>query len=179
MADIAKVINRTAVREAFHARGARVPQGFLEDLEIAVMVVLRRASAGGIDPGPVMNPAEAPPGASDREKALREKFMTGGCVYLKESLLKEALREALGKDRIETAWVAHVSTLICLKVNDAVGRRASGSTPAVPSSLLRFFMRSLEAKTMRVDAFLSKCKDPDFLGAWERRLEASKAEAAK
>lgn len=180
MSDAKKMINQAAVREAFHLRGARVPQGFIEDLEVAVMVILRRAAAGDMDPEP-LEPAVAPPGlvpTPDRMRDFVEKYTTAGCVYLKESLVKEALREALGKNRIETAWVAHVNAIICCKVSDAVGRRTSRSgPPPIPSSLLRLFMRSPEAKSMRIEAFLSKCKDPAFLDAWEQRLVASKAAA--
>lgn len=152
-----KLVNRAAVREAFHRRGARTPRGFIEDLELAVQVVLRRAAAGDVEPA-----AEAQAPAD---------------VYLKQTTIKEALREALGKDRIETAWVTHVNSVIFSKVAEAVGR-SSARTPhatAVPSSVLRAFLRSPEAKAMSVESFLGKCKDAAFLARWTTQAPTAQA----
>lgn len=151
-----RLVNRAAVREAFHRQGARIPRGFLAEVEREVYVVLRRAAAGGIEPSPEPEPAEE--------------------LYLKQSLLKEALREALGTRRVDTAWVGHLNAVVVSKVSGASVRSgakagAGPRTPGVPGKILRAFLRSADSKTTSVSAFFRRWQDPGFRGEWIGRAK--------
>ena len=170
MIEAKRLVNRSAVRSAFHERGARVPRGFMEDLDVAVMVILRRMEAGDLAPeieisGVTHDNGIVKPETLKRIEEARQKL--AAVSYLKESVLKEALRETLGQKRIEAAWVLCANAVIATKVGDAVGRSSARVPQAsVPSSVLRAFLRSKESKTMTIDAFMRKCKDPGYLARW-------------
>lgn len=157
MIGMKKLVNRAAVREAFHRQGARVPRGFMEEVEQAVYVLLRRAAAKEIEPGD--DAAEAP-----------------AETYLKESPLKEALREALGKSRVEAAWTARLNALITAKVTEASVRTGAkaGNGPAilgVPGRVLRTFLRSPEAKRTTFSEFHRRWQDEEFRQEWAKRAK--------
>lgn len=181
MMTLKKVVNRAAVREAFRRQGARIPRGFLAEVEQAVYVVLRRAAAGEIEPGPDvgvkgLNLDQLPLKREtlDRIEAGLGKFFGHG-GYLKQSVLKEALREALGKHRVETAWVAHLNAVVSMKVSEASvrsGARAGGAPGVgVPGRVLRAFLRSPEAKTITVAGFYRRWQDAAFREEWIARAE--------
>lgn len=179
-----RLVNRAAVREAFHSQGARVPRGFLEDVEQTVYVLLRRAAAGEIEPRPDveldvkdLNLEQLPLKREtlDRVEAGLKKFFGHG-GYLKQSVLKEALREALGKHRVETAWVAHLNAVVSRKVSEASFRSGAraGSAPrgtGVPGCVIRTFLRSAESRTMTLSGFFRRWQDAGFREEWTARAE--------
>ena len=151
------LVNRAAIREAFHAQDARLPRGFIEDVEQAVQVALRRMAAGEIEP--------------------YETDELGEEIYVKKSTLKDALRDALGKTRIETSWVAHLNTLVVHKVTEAVTKRVAqtGGIPVspMPSRVLRAFLRSEECRSglLSIAGFHRNYQQEEYREEWETRTK--------
>jgi len=162
-----RLVNHAAVREAFHGQGARVPRGFLDEVEQTVYVLLRRAAAGEIDPHIAVD---------------------GPCGFLKQSLLKDALREAFGKPRVDTAWVAHMNAVVSSKISDASVRSGAkaGNGPkahGVPGRIVQAFLRSPESKSMTLSTFYRRWQDAAFRDEWiaraGRRRETQSTEAGQ
>lgn len=156
MSALKRLVNRAAVREAFHAQGARVPRGFLDEVEQTVYVLLRRAAAGEIDPHIAVD---------------------GPCGFLKQSLLKDALRDAFGKPRVDTAWVAYVNTAVSSKISDASVRSGAkaGNGPkahGIPGRVVQAFLRSSESKSMTLSAFYRRWQDAAFRDEWTARTKS-------
>lgn len=160
MLALKKVVNRAAVREAFRRQGTRVPPGFMDEVEQALYVLLRRAANEDLEP------AAAPD--------------AGGEVFLKQSLLKEAMKDSLGQRRVDAALVARVNAAVVSKVSEASvrsGARAGGVPPAVPvpSRVLRAFIRSEESRSLTFTQFFRRWQDPGFRRAWTERAETEVA----
>lgn len=175
MLALKRVVNRSAVRAAFHREGVRVPRGFMDELEQTVYVTLRRGAAGQIKPEiSVDNVPVAQrdtPLKEETEKRIeagREKYFRNGPGYLKESLVRQALREAFGKKRIETVWVAYLTAVIGSKVSETANRRgakANGVSPLsgipVPGRIVGAFLKTKECRSRKMTL-------TDFFRNWQR-----------
>jgi len=126
-----KLVNRSAVKAAFHAKEARLPRGFIEALEHDLRVLLGRISDGTYEASP----------PSEEETGL----------YIKVSCMKDALRLALDKPRVPDLWVSDLNRKVAEKVSEALVRsvaqgRGVDAAISVPGRVARAFIRSKEHK---------------------------------
>lgn len=149
-----KLVNQTAVRDAFHDRNVRLPRGFFDDLEQCVYAAFRKIADGEVDVDEQPNEAEG--------------------QYVRRVSVKEALRSVLGKTRVESGWVTYLNGIVAEKVGRAVTSE-SASVPmslTVPSPIIRAFMKSKESQTMTLDQFFRKWNNyPEFRDGWTKQAE--------
>jgi len=155
---VQRLVNRSAVRQAFHGHDIRLPRNFFDDLDQTVYGTLRRISEGDVE-------VEANDEEPERD-------------FVKESVVKEALRGALGKSRVESGWVAYLNGVVADKVADAIKEETAGLVrPAipVPSRILHHVLRtSRKEKDPRfaptgqfsVDRFFRLWQHPEFRQEW-------------
>jgi len=153
-----RLVNRSAVREAFHAQDERLPRGFFDELEQEVYTALRRIADGEVTPA--------------------EDAVLGEAVYVKRASLKEALRGALGKTRVENSWVAHLNAIVAAKVGQAVTKKVAASgvfqtTAAVPGAVVRFLLTTQEHRSgvLPFQKFARRWLNPEFRAAWTERAK--------
>lgn len=135
MLAVQRLVNRSAVRQAFHGQDIRLPRNFFDDLDQSVYQTIRRISEGEVE---IEGSLDEDP---DRD-------------FVKASVVKEAVRGALGKNRVASDWVAFLNGVVAKKVDEAIRQETASMVPAaiaVPSPILRHVL-----KTSR------KGKDPRF-----------------
>lgn len=152
-----KIVNRAAVRGAFRRHGARVPHGFMEELEQVVYRAIR--GAGSEEPGPTSPPA-----------------VDAGVSYLKRSVFLKAVRQALGKRRVDGAIFERCHAAAAAKVEQTAFRKGGsvGILRGLPSGALRAFLRSPESEKMTITAFFRRWQDEEFRAAWVARCKVGR-----
>lgn len=168
MLAVQRLVNRSAVRQAFHGQDIRLPRNFFEDLDQSVYATLRRISEGEV------------------EIEVKEEDQDPDRDFVKTSVVKEAIRGALGKNRVASDWVAYLNGVIAAKVNEAIKQETASMIPAavpVPSPVLRFVLRSCRKDKdarfapegeFRVSRFFRLWQRPEFREEWNKRFQESK-----
>lgn len=158
MTSLSRILNRSAVRAAFHGHGVRVPRGFLNLLEQELHGHVRRLASGELPP----EPDQAPPPGS----------------FVKMAVCKQALRQATGRLRVGDEGCLRLNRLMASRIDrEARGqaaRRPAGRSPAVPSRAARFFLRSPECREQgwTLERFWRAWGDPAARAGWEGRMGA-------
>lgn len=156
-----KLVNQTAVRDAFHEQNVRLPRGFFDDLEQCVYAAFRKIADGEVEVDEAPNEAEG--------------------QYVKRVCVKEALRSVLGKTRVESGWVTYLNGIVAEKVGRAVTSESASVAPSltVPSPVIRALMRSKDSKAMTIEQFFRKWNNyPEFRDAWTKKAENLRLEPA-
>lgn len=145
---VRRMLNGSAVRKAFHARGVRVPKGFLEELERDVFIAIRRwADKGELG----MNSAE-----------------TAGS-FVKVSSVKAEARSISGRLRVGGELIVALNGAVALRVSRVVERESSTGSVyySVPSRVMRAFLLSKEhASGLTCEQFFWRFQRPDVRQEW-------------
>lgn len=151
------LVNHAYVRRQFHEKGARVPRGFLNDLEDAVQVAIRHARDGKI--------------------VVDQDLKMEGDAHVKIAPLMDVLQIALDKKHVR-AWLVHINALVAAKVAETVLRRqARSAIPAaigVPGRVMCGFLRSPESQKMTLSEFCKRWQDTAFREEWVREHKPSR-----